>query len=141
MTGSCPSVFDYWFDYWILIHYGLWSPFPFQTILINLMNNSGLLTYIQLQPIMFKNKSYDAFLQGLHNQIDNLYRIKFPETSDKFMIFATIPRHVILPEFVISQVVFQSNKIGQKDKRQTYKTNRQTDRKNWGTIVPPNIQP
>ena len=91
------------------------------------MNNSGLLTYIQLQPIMFKNKSYDAFLQGLHNQIDNLYRIKFPETSDKFMIFATIPRHVILPEFVISQVVFQSNKIGQKDKRQTYKTKRQTE--------------
>ena len=41
---------------------------------------------------------------GLHNQIDNLYRIKFPETSDKFMIFATIPRHVVLPEFVISQV-------------------------------------
>ena len=65
--------------------------------MINFMNNSGLLTYIQLQPIMFKNKSYDAFLQGLHNQIDNLYRIKFPETSDKFMIFATIPRHVILP--------------------------------------------
>ena len=43
-------------------------------------------------------------LLGLHNQIDNLYRIKFPETSDKFMIFATIPRHVVLPEFVISQV-------------------------------------
>ena len=43
-------------------------------------------------------------LQGLHNQIDNLYRIKFPETDHKFMIFATIPRHVVLPEFVISQV-------------------------------------
>ena len=43
-------------------------------------------------------------LQGLHNQIDNLYRIKFPETDHKFMIFATLPRHVFLPEFVISQV-------------------------------------
>ena len=45
-------------------------------------------------------------LQGLHNQIDNLYRIKFPETDNKFMIFATLPRHVVLPEFVISQVCY-----------------------------------
>lgn len=44
----------------------------------------------------------------MHNQIDNLYRIKFPETSDKFMIFATIPRHVVLPEFVISQFRLQN---------------------------------
>ena len=44
-------------------------------------------------------------------QIDNLYRIKFPETSDRFMIFATIPRHVVLPEFVISQVSTFSIKI------------------------------
>ena len=57
----------------------------------------------------FKDKIFKKLLPsilGLHNQIDNLYRIKFPDTSDKFMIFATIPRHVVLPEFVISQVIY-----------------------------------
>ena len=47
-------------------------------------------------------------LQGLHNQLENLYRIKFPETSNKFMICATIPRNVVLPEFVLSQFRLQS---------------------------------
>ena len=47
-------------------------------------------------------------LQGLHNQLENLYRIKFPETSDKFMICATIPRHVVMPEFVLSQFRLQN---------------------------------
>ena len=48
-------------------------------------------------------------LQGLHNQLENLYRIKFPETSEKFMICATIPRGVALPEFVLSQFRLQVN--------------------------------
>jgi len=47
-------------------------------------------------------------LQGLHNQLENLYRIKFPETSEKFMICATIPRGVALPEFVLSQFRLQN---------------------------------
>ena len=55
-------------------------------------------------------------LQGLHNQIDNLYRIKFPETDNKFMIFATLPRHVVLPEFVISQVGFSCGNIKKESK-------------------------
>ena len=38
-------------------------------------------------------------LQGLLNQLKNLYRIKFPET--------TIPRHTVLPEFVLSQFRLQ----------------------------------
>ena len=46
-------------------------------------------------------------LQGLHNQLENLYRMKFPKTSEKFMICATIPRGVALPEFILSQFRLQ----------------------------------
>ena len=46
-------------------------------------------------------------LQGLHNQLENLYRLKFPKTSEKFMICATIPRGVALPEFILSQFRLQ----------------------------------
>ena len=66
-------------------------------IILQGINKSG-------QFLLNQKNSNMVQLLGLHNQIDNLYRIKFPETSDKFMIFATIPRHVVLPEFVISQV-------------------------------------
>ena len=67
---------------------------------------SGRWIILQGKICMYKQFSSKILppILGLHNQIDNLYRIKFPETSDKFMIFATIPRHVVLPEFVISQV-------------------------------------
>ena len=64
---------------------------------------SGRWIILQGKTIKLQQERQHSSL-GLHNQIDNLYRIKFPETSDKFMIFATIPRHVVLPEFVISQV-------------------------------------
>ena len=47
-------------------------------------------------------------LQGLHNQLENLYRLKFPKTSEKFMICATIPRGVALPEFILSQFRLQN---------------------------------
>ena len=47
-------------------------------------------------------------LQGLHNQLENLYRMKFPKTSEKFMICATIPRGVALPEFILSQFRLQN---------------------------------
>jgi hypothetical protein len=71
---------------------------------INNCKTSGRWIILQVAP----RPSPDRVpVQGLHNQLDNLYRIKFPETSEKFMICATIPRNVTLPEFVLSQFRLQ----------------------------------